>query len=146
MYLNGDPCKTEKLIDLFMRTERFLSRQFQQNEKEILLASGSVLPDGYEIETELEIFRLPNKSAVYINEAAAFLQRYILKRGNKNYIASYEFEPQNPQEDELCRAKLNLTGVTPLKDEIVGKFYREKKEAFKSGRPFKLSGLVRLLE
>lgn len=134
--LDGDSDRTSRLIDLFQRTEKFLSGRFQQNEKEIRQARSSVLPDGYEVTTNDEVFRLPNESAVYHNEAAAFLQRYILKKGNQNHTASYEFEPQEPAENEPCVAKLNLTGVTPLKEEIRGQVYLTKKDAFKSGRPF----------
>lgn len=142
VYLHDDPHKTERLIDLFVSTEKFLSERFKKNEKDILQAKGSVLGDNYEVQTELEIFRLPNGSAVYINEAAAFIQRYIMKKGNKNYVASYEFDPPEPKENEPCRAKLTLTGVTPLNDEVVGAVYPTKKDAFKSGKLLEFFGLT----
>ena len=131
--LHSDPLKTNKLIDKFKGTERFLSQRFKKNEKEILLSKGNVLPDNHEVTYEGEIFRLPNGSCVFLSEAAAFLQRYIWKKGDKNYIASYAFEPQEAEDEEPCVAKLNLTGVTPLKDEIKGQVSLGKKDAFKSG-------------
>ena len=84
-----------------------------------------------ELTFEDEIFRLPSASSIYLNEAAAFLQRYIWKKGNKNYMASYEFEPP---EEEPCVAKLDLIGVTPLKEKVEGQIRETRKDAFKSGR------------
>lgn len=80
---------------------------------------------------EDEIFRISTNSAVYLNEAAAFLQRYIRKKGNNNYMASYEFDPP---ESEPCVARLDLIGVTPLKETVQGQVQEDRKLAFKSGR------------
>lgn len=131
--LHDDKRKTNELLDQFHLTEMFLKGRFQKNEQLIKeqIEERSVLPDDHQVTYESKIFQMPSGSSVYHNKAAAFLQRYIRENGDKNCMVSCEFEPP---EEEPCLAKLNLIGVTPLKEKVKGEVHKTKKDAFKSGR------------
>ena len=119
-------------MDIFKKTEKYLNYKFKKSKQTEL--RESILPEDYQLTDQDECIRSKTGSLLAINQAGQFIQRYIMHKGNKDFKAEYSFEEINLNDDaEPCyRFKLNLQGVTPLVDEVVGKVYPDQIDAFKS--------------
>lgn len=125
--LHDEPAKLESSIKIYNRTEEFLIHKFKQSKSKKF--KESILPNDYKPPNEEEYVQTKTGSELRMYEAGPFIQRYILKRGCKHYEPNFIFE-------EITgvgyKCKLNLQGVTPLTDEIEGKVYQTKDDAFNS--------------
>lgn len=129
-------------MENYQQTEKFLKLRFKKDRQ----LEQSILPDEVKIIEKEERFQSKTGSLILINQAGQFITRYIKKKGNNKYIAEYswdqvELEVEATSDDENNNEptlqthyifKLNLRGVTPLVDEIVGKPYLDIIDAAKS--------------
>ena len=130
--MHNEVSRLDNQIKIFLKTEEFLNHRFklskEANFKESVLPNDYRLSDDYLLANEEEFIQSSSGAVMQIHEAGPFLQRYIIKKGNKNYSPVYNI-------DELetgFKVRLNLIGVTPLKQEVEGKVYRDQVDAFKS--------------
>lgn len=124
--LTDDMFKLNNQLKIFSKTEEFLNHRFKLSKE--LKFNEMILPDEFQIINDEEFIESETGAKMSLHEASPFLNRYIIKKGNNNFSPTYSF-------DEIefgFRAKLNLSGVTPLKNEIFGKIHTDKYDAFRS--------------
>lgn len=125
---------SENQLEIFNDTEMFLNHCFKKSKEEEEQNKPIELDYDYVFKAEeQESFESLTGSKITLNESAAFLQRYICKKGNNSYVPTYSCKEIGEDESKLYTFTLSLVGVTPIKNEIVGKPYPDQKDAFKSG-------------
>lgn len=124
--MHNEVSRLDNQIEIFTKTEEFLNHRFKLSKQAKF--KENVLPDNYRVADEEESIRSNSGAVMQMYESGPFLQRYIIKKGNKNYSPVY-----NVEELEIgFKVRLNLIGVTPLKQEVEGKVYDNQVDAFKS--------------
>ena len=107
--------------------EKFLNAKFKQSKNEdypVGVAVNNLVQPSEEI-----FFESKSGARIYPYEARRYLEVYIAKKGNRNYLVDYSMQ----ELDSGFVFRLMLQGVCPLKNEVVSEICSSREFAFQMG-------------